>query len=89
MSDTMQAQPSLTTTEIMTIIEGCKQTLKFVQLSSTYQEIESSERFTTSNDLRLGDAIQSLSEVHQAILNIEFYSQFESVEDAFRTTFAT
>jgi hypothetical protein len=88
MSDTMQMQPSLTTTEIMTILGGCKQTLKFVQSSAAYQEIESSERFTTSNDLRLGDAIQSLSEVGQAIANIEFYqNDSQEIEDAFNSTF--
>ena len=84
----MQVQPSLTTTEIITILDGCKQTLKFVQSSSAYQEIECSERFTTSNDLRLGDAIQSLSEVGQAIANIELYQNHsEEVEDAFNSTF--
>lgn len=88
MSDTVQMQPSLTTTEIITILDGCKQTLKFVQSCAAYQEIESSKRFTTSNDLRLGDAIQSLSEVGQAIANIEFYQNHsEEIEDAFNSTF--
>lgn len=88
MIDTMQVQPSLTTTEIMTILAGCKQTLKFVQSCAAYQEIECSERFTTSNDLRLGDAIQSLSEVGQAIANIEFYQNHsEEIENAFNSTF--
>lgn len=73
--DTMLTQPSLTTTEIMTILLGCEQILRFVQASPNYQQIEASERFSTSNDLRLGDAIQALMEIHQAILDIEFYSQ--------------
>ncbi|MHC5915840.1 MAG: hypothetical protein ACYTXE_33690 [Nostoc sp.] len=73
--DTQKTQPSLTTTEIMTIILGCEQTLRFIQASPNYKQIEASERFSTSNDLRLGDAIQTLLEVHEAIINIEFYSQ--------------
>ncbi len=76
--DTMLTnQPSLTTTEIMTILLGCEQTLRFVQASPNYRDIEASERFSTSNDLRLGDAVQALMEIHQAILDIEFYSQVE------------
>jgi hypothetical protein len=81
--ETMQTQPSLTTTEIMTIILGCEQTLRFVQASPNYKQIEASERFSTSNDLRLGDAVQTLVEVHEAILNIEFYSQVEGQTNAF------
>ncbi|MCW5319473.1 hypothetical protein GTQ43_39775 [Nostoc sp. KVJ3] len=73
--DTVQTQPSLTTTEIMTIILGCEQTLRFVQASPNYKQIEASERFSTSNDLKMGDAVQALMEIHEAILNIEFYSQ--------------
>ncbi|MBW4564948.1 MAG: hypothetical protein KME32_28340 [Mojavia pulchra JT2-VF2] len=75
--DTVQRQPSLTTTEIMTIILGCEQTLRFVQVSPNYKQIEASERFSTSNDLKMGDAVQALMEIHEAILNIEFYSQVE------------
>ena len=76
--DTMLTnQPSLTTTEIMTILLGCEQILRFVQASPNYRDIEASERFSTSNDLRLGDAVQALMEIHQAILDIEFYSQVE------------
>jgi hypothetical protein len=74
---TIQTQPSLTTTEIITILCGCEQTLRFVQASPNYKEIEASERFSTSNDLRLGDAVQALLEIHEAILDIEFYSQVE------------
>ncbi|MBD2682202.1 MULTISPECIES: hypothetical protein [Nostoc] len=79
MSDqqTIQTQPSLTTTEIMTILLGCEQTLRFVQASPNYKLLEASERFSTSNDLRLGDAIQAILEIHEAILDIEFYSQVE------------
>lgn len=83
-------QRSLTNTEIISILDNCKETLKFVQSSPNYQKIESSERFTTSNDLRLGDAIQSLSEVSQAIGNIEFQENHASdAENAFRSTFTS
>ncbi len=81
--ETMQTQPSLTTTEIMTILLGCEQTLRFVQASPNYKLLEASERFSTSNDLRLGDAIQALLEIHEAILDIEFYSQVEGETYAF------
>jgi hypothetical protein len=79
---TIQTQPSLTTTEIMTILLGCEQTLRFVQASPNYKLLEASECFSTSNDLRLGDAIQALLEIHEAILDIEFYSQVEGQTNA-------
>ncbi|MDZ8238926.1 MAG: hypothetical protein RMZ69_17580 [Nostoc sp. ChiQUE01a] len=41
---TQKTQPSLTTTEIMTILLGCEQTLRFVQASPNYKQIEASER---------------------------------------------
>lgn len=88
--DITQVQSTLKSSEIMAILEGCRQTLRFVQSSATYQQIEASERFTTSNDLRLGDAIQSLSEVGQAIADIEFYQNHsEEIQNAFESTFAT
>ncbi|MBD2247070.1 hypothetical protein [Nostoc sp. FACHB-888] len=87
--DTQKTQPSLTTTEIMTIILGCEQTLRFVQASPNYKQIEASEKFSTSNDLKMGDAVQALMEIHEAILNIEFYSQVEGQTYAFNDSLAT
>ncbi len=86
--DTQKTQPSLTTTEIMTIILGCEQTLRFVQASPNYKQIEACKRFSTSNDLKIGDAVQTLMEIHEAILNIEFYSQVEGQPNAFNDSLA-
>lgn len=85
----IQVQPSLTTTEIMTIIESCEHILRFVQVSPVYKQIEASERFTTTNDLRMGDAVQSLVEINQAIVNFKFDRQDEEIEDALNSNFAT
>lgn len=85
--DTVQTQSSLTTTEIMTIILGCEHILRFVQASPTYKQIESSERFSTSNDLKMGDAVQALVEINQAIVNFDFDRQDEEIEDALNPTF--
>jgi exosome complex RNA-binding protein Csl4 len=87
MSDTMQVQPSLTIVEVMTIIESCEHILRFVQASVVYKQIEASERFTTTNDLKMGDAVQALVEINQAIVNFDFDRQDEEIEDALNSTF--
>ncbi|MHC5673104.1 hypothetical protein [Nostoc sp.] len=87
MSDTMQVQPSLTIVEVMTIIESCEHILRFVQASLVYKQIEGSERFGTSNDLKMGDAVQALVEINQAIVNFDFDRQDEEIEDALNSTF--
>lgn len=87
MSDTMQVQPSLTIVEVMTIIESCEHILRFVQASLVYKQIEGSERFSTSNDLKMGDAVQALVEINQAIVNFDFDRQDEEIEDALNSTF--
>ncbi len=38
-----------------------------------YQAIENNEDFATPNDLVLADAIQTLSEIYQAIVESEYY----------------
>jgi len=88
MSDTVQVQPSLTIVEVMTIIESCEHILRFVQASLVYKQIEGSERFTTTNDLKMGDAVQALMEINQAIVNFDFDRQDEEIEDALNSTFA-
>lgn len=87
MSGTMQSQPSLTIVEIMTIIESCEHILRFVQASPVYKQVEGSERFTTTNDLKMGDAVQALVEINQAIINFDFDRQDEEIEDALNSTF--
>ncbi len=80
--ETMQTQPSLTTTEIMTIILGCEQTLRFVQASPNYKQIEASERFSTPPVLKMCAAVQALMETPEAIVNREFYSHVRGQANA-------
>ncbi|MBD2564300.1 MULTISPECIES: hypothetical protein [Nostoc] len=70
-------QQILTVEQILAILKGKEESLRMLRATPEYMKLEASERFTTSNDLRLGDAIQALFEIHEAILDIEFYSQVE------------
>jgi hypothetical protein len=54
---------TLTTAEIRAILQGCQQTLRFVQSTEEYRQIENSEYFSSPNDLVLNDAVSALSEV--------------------------
>ncbi len=85
--DIMPMQPSLTIVEIMTIIGSCEHILRFVQASPVYKQIEGSERFTTTNDLKMGDAVQALIEINQAIVNFDFDRQGEEIDNGFNSTF--
>ncbi len=76
-------QQILTVEQILAILKGKEESLRMLRATPEYMKLEASERFTTSNDLRLGDAIQALFEIHEAILNIEFYSQVEGQPNAF------
>jgi hypothetical protein len=76
-------QPILTVEQILAILKGKEESLRMLRATPEYMKLEASERFTTSNDLRLGDAIQALFEIHEAILNIELYSQVEGQTNAF------
>jgi hypothetical protein len=51
---------------------GIRETLQVIQSNTGYQNITESENFTTSNDLVLGDAIQSINDVYQGIIDWEF-----------------
>lgn len=44
--------------------------------------IENSEKFATPNDLVLGDAVQTLSELYQAIVEPEYYFPDSNPEQA-------
>ncbi|MBD2616297.1 hypothetical protein H6G94_34535 [Nostoc punctiforme FACHB-252] len=70
-------QQILTVEQILAMLKGYEESLRMLRATPTYMKLEASEQFTTSNDLRLGDAIQALLEIHEAILDIEFYSQVE------------
>jgi hypothetical protein len=76
-------QQVLTVEQILAILKGKEESLRMLRATPEYMRLEGSERFTTSNDLRLGDAIQALFEIHEAILNIELYSQVEGQTNAF------
>lgn len=70
-------QQILTVEQILAMLKGYEESLRMLRARPEYMKLEASKRFTTSNDLRLGDAIQALLEIHEAILDIEFYSQVE------------
>ncbi|WP_392530103.1 hypothetical protein [Nostoc sp. C117] len=65
----------LTTQEIRTILQGCQYTLRLVGSSRDYRKIQSSEHFSTSNDVVLNDAFNILGEVVDAIEQVEQATQ--------------
>ncbi|MHC5771893.1 MAG: hypothetical protein ACYTXI_41510 [Nostoc sp.] len=65
----------LTTQEIRAILQGCQYTLRLVGSSQDYRKIQSSEYFSTSNDVVLNDAFNILGEVVDAIDEVEQFSQ--------------
>ncbi|MBD2683608.1 MULTISPECIES: hypothetical protein [Nostoc] len=76
-------QQVLTVEQILAMLKGYEESLRMLRARPEYMKLEASERFTTSNDLRLGDAIQALLEIHEAILDIKFYSQVEGQTNTF------
>ena len=65
----------LTTAEIRTILQGCQYTLQMVGSSKDYRRIQSSEYFSTSNDVVLNDAFNVLGEIVSAIDEVEQATQ--------------
>jgi hypothetical protein len=65
----------LTTSEIRTILQGCQYTLRLVGSSKDYRRLQSSEYFSTSNNVVLNDAFNILGEVVDAIVQVEQFSQ--------------
>ncbi|MCC5654509.1 hypothetical protein LC609_32965 [Nostoc sp. XA013] len=65
----------LTTPEIRAILQGCQYTLLLVGSSRDYRKIQSSEYFSTSNDVVLNDAFNVLGEVVEAIEQVEQFNQ--------------
>ncbi|MFW9263741.1 hypothetical protein [Nostoc sp. CALU 546] len=61
----------LTTAEIRTILQGCQYTLQLVGSSKDYRRLQSSEYFSTSNDVVLNDAFNVLGEIVNAIDDVE------------------
>lgn len=65
----------LTTAEIRTILQGCQYTLQLVGSSKDYRRLQSSEYFSTSNDVVLNDAFNVLGEIVNAIDDVEQMSK--------------
>ncbi|MEJ6486874.1 hypothetical protein N0Y54_37410 [Nostoc punctiforme UO1] len=65
----------LTTPEIRAILQGCQYTLQVVGSSKDYRRLQSSEYFSTSNDVVLNDAVNILFELVEAIEQVEQFSQ--------------
>lgn len=65
----------LTTSEIQAILQGCKYTLRLINSSQYYRNIESSEYFYTLNDVFLNDAFNILGEVLDAIHGMKQMTQ--------------
>ena len=65
----------LTTPEIRAILQGCQYTLRLVGSSRDYRKIQSSEHFSTSNNVVLNDAFNILEEVVDAINEVEQANQ--------------
>jgi hypothetical protein len=61
----------VTTEEIVIILAGVEQTLRLIQATPEYTRLQTSKHFTTSNDLVLNDAIQSISEVLSGIEQVQ------------------
>lgn len=65
----------LSTAEIRTILQGCQYTLRLVGSSKDYRRLQSSEYFSTSNDVVLNDAFNVLGEIVNAIDQVEQVNQ--------------
>ncbi|WP_375493884.1 hypothetical protein [uncultured Nostoc sp.] len=65
----------LTTQEIRAILQGCQYTLRLVGSSKDYCKIQSSEHFSTLNDVVLNDAFNILGDVVNAIEQVEQATQ--------------
>jgi hypothetical protein len=66
---------TLTPQQIKNILLGIRESLRLVKSNSGYQNIINSDKFSTSNDLTISDAIQALDDTYQGILDHEFSSQ--------------
>lgn len=63
---------TITVEQIKAIIRDSEENLKLLAATPEYQKLEQSESFSTSNDLVLGDAIETLFEIYEAIVSIEY-----------------
>jgi hypothetical protein len=65
----------LTTSEIRAILQGCQHTLRLVQSSRDYRNIQSSQYFSTTNNVVLNDAVNVLFELVEAIDGVQQAAQ--------------
>lgn len=65
----------LATSEIRTILQGYQHTLRLVGSSKDYRRLQSSEYFSTSNDVVLNDAFNVLEEIVDAIDGVQQATQ--------------
>lgn len=65
----------MTNEQIKAILKGCEASLQAVLVDPNYQKIQQNDHFTTNNDLTLGDAIQALNEVLEAISDVEYFQE--------------
>lgn len=65
----------LTTSEIRTILQGCQYTLRLMGSSKDYRRLQSSEYFSTSNNVVLNDAFNILGEIVDAIDSVQQATQ--------------
>jgi hypothetical protein len=72
----------MTIEQIKSILAGAEESLRLLHDQPEYLALENSE-FATENDLVLGDAIQCLSEIYQAIVECEcdFVDAIVSIPD--------
>ncbi|MGM3308907.1 hypothetical protein ACSQ6I_23500 [Anabaena sp. WFMT] len=62
---------ALSVVQIREILSTCQHELQVVVNDPNYQAMQNSEKFTTSNDLLLGDATGAISEVLEALEDFE------------------
>ena len=67
----------VSTEEIVIVLAGVEQTLRLIQATPEYRRLQTSKHFTTSNDLVLNDAIQSISEVLDGIEKVQLANSFD------------
>jgi hypothetical protein len=61
----------VSTEEIVIVLAGVEQTLRLIEATPKYRRLQTSKHFTTSNDLVLNDAIQSICEVLDGIEKVQ------------------
>lgn len=68
---------NINTEKIVIVLAGVEQTLRLIQATPEYRRLQRSKHFTTSNDLVLNDAIQSIDEVLSGIEKVQLANSFE------------